>query len=208
MRIPNEAHTSRPWRIKEIAHDFRLEDVWELPGEGGPDDFIRLVEMMGSFDPSHSSSRAVRALFAIRLKLGELFGLDKAGTGTGVAARVPTLRDRLPADLRDGRPGPAFEGAPFQSLYLTDDEFAAEAANQTMHGVLHFGLVPSDTGRFRAQLAVYVKPNGLLGNAYMAAIKPFRRLIVYPVLMRDLGGKWQARSADAVTSAAPMKVRR
>jgi hypothetical protein len=28
MRLPNTAHTSRPWRIHEIARDFRLEDVW------------------------------------------------------------------------------------------------------------------------------------------------------------------------------------
>ena len=196
MRIPNEAHTSRPWRIKEIAHDFRLEDVWELPGEGGPDDFPRLVEMVASYDPTKSSSRPVRALFAIRLKLGELLGLDKKSTGVG--ARVPTLRERLPADLRDRPTAPGFEGAPFAPLYLTDDEFAAEVANQTVHGVLHFGRVPSETGAgFRAQMSVYVKPNGLLGNAYMALIKPFRHFIVYPVIMREMGRAWQERLASA-----------
>jgi Protein of unknown function (DUF2867) len=31
-----------------------------------------------------------------------------------------------------------------------------------------------------------VKPNGLLGTAYMAAIGPFRHLIVYPPAMREL----------------------
>src|SRR5213596_345770 len=41
MRLPNTAHTSRPWRIHELTHDFRLEDVWALPGVGGPDDFPR-----------------------------------------------------------------------------------------------------------------------------------------------------------------------
>jgi hypothetical protein len=34
-------------------------------------------------------------------------------------------------------------------------------------------------------MAVYVKPNGLLGTAYMAAIKPFRYMIVYPALMEN-----------------------
>jgi hypothetical protein len=28
MRLPNSAHTSRPWRIHELTRDFRLEDVW------------------------------------------------------------------------------------------------------------------------------------------------------------------------------------
>ncbi len=55
MRLPNSAHTSRPWRIHEFTRDFRLEDVWALPTPGGPDDFPRLVQMMASSDPSQSS---------------------------------------------------------------------------------------------------------------------------------------------------------
>ena len=35
MRLPNVAHTSRPWRIHELARDFRVEDVWALPTPGG-----------------------------------------------------------------------------------------------------------------------------------------------------------------------------
>ena len=61
MRLPSSAHTSRPWRIHELTRDFRLEDVWALPGDGGADDFPRLVQMIASRDPSQSSSRAVRA---------------------------------------------------------------------------------------------------------------------------------------------------
>jgi hypothetical protein len=30
MRRPNTAHTSRPWRIRELTRDFRLEDVWRI----------------------------------------------------------------------------------------------------------------------------------------------------------------------------------
>jgi hypothetical protein len=42
-------------------------------------------------------------------------------------------------------------------------------------------------------MAVYVKPNGLFGNAYMAAIKPFRHLLIYPQMMRQIDHLWQAR---------------
>jgi hypothetical protein len=189
MRLPNTAHTSRPWRIHEITRDFRLEDVWELPGRGGRDDFPRLVELVASLDPSQGSSRAARALWAIRWKVGELFGWDDPDAGLG--SRVPTLRDRLPADLRDA-PGPEFDPLPFTSLYLLDDEFAAETANKTVHGVMHIGRVPDGMGGFRAQLAVLVKPNGPLGSAYMLAIKPFRHLIVYPPIMRDVADAWAA----------------
>jgi hypothetical protein len=199
MRLPNSAHTSQPWRIHEIAPDFRLEDVWGLPEPGGPDDFPRAVELIASFDTAQSSSRAVRALFAIRWKLGELLGWDSPDTGLG--ARVPTLRDRLPADLRDAPSGPDFEELPFTSLYLLENEFAAEIANETMHGVMHIGRVPDGRGGYRGQMAVLVKPNGLFGNAYMAAIRPFRHLIVYPPLIREIEQRWR-EGAGAPTAAS------
>src|SRR5262245_55605957 len=99
MRLPSTAHTSKPWRIHELTADFRLEDVWALPTPGGPDDFPRLVRLITSGDPSKASSRAVRTLFAIRWKVGELLGWDRPNTGH--APTPPTLRDRLPVDLRD-----------------------------------------------------------------------------------------------------------
>lgn len=90
MKLPNTAHTSRPWRIHEITPDFRLEDVWALPTPGGPEDFPRLV---------------------------------------------------------------------------------------------------------RGQMAVLVKPNGLLGRVYMAAIAAFRYLIVYPPMLRGIEQQWRADRA-------------
>jgi hypothetical protein len=44
---------------------------------------------------------------------------------------------------------------------------------------------------YRGQMAVLLKPNGLFGAAYMAAIKPFRYVIVYPELMRQIGREWR-----------------
>ena len=41
-------------------------------------------------------------------------------------------------------------------------------------------------------MAILVKPNGLLGRGYMAAIAPFRHLIVYPRMMSEMGRKWRA----------------
>src|SRR3712207_8010109 len=52
-------------------------------------------------------------------------------------------------------------------------------------------LFPYTTLFRSGQLAVLVRPNGLFGKAYMAAIKPFRYLIVYPALMRMIGREWR-----------------
>jgi hypothetical protein len=200
MRLTNTAHTSRPWRIHELTRDFRLEDVWALPTPGGPDDFLRLVRLMASGDRSQGgSSRAARALWAIRWKLGKLLGWDRPEAGLGT--RVPTLRDRLPTGLREAPSGPDLHR--FSSLYQLEEEWAAEIANRTVHGVLHLGWVPDRTGGYRAQLAVLVKPNGRFGTVYMAAIRPFRRLIVYPAMLRGIEREWRALTcqpdvADAV----------
>jgi hypothetical protein len=189
LRLPDTAHTSRPWRIHELAPDFELVDVWALPTPGARDEFPRLVDAIAAGSLSRSPSAAVRALWAIRMKVGELLGWDR--TDAGVGARVPTLRERLPDDLRAGSPGPEFDALAFTSLYLLDDEWAGEIANQTVHGVMHLGWVPDGSGRYRGQMAVLAKPNGLLGAAYMAAIKPLRHLIVYPALMRQIEREWR-----------------
>lgn len=144
MSLRSTEHTSRRWRIHELTQDFRLEDVWAVPTPGGPKDFPRLVQLATAMDPARSSSTAVRTLFAIRWKVGEVLGLD--GPDTGVGSRVPTLRDRLPADLRDAPSPPAFAALPFEPLYVTHDEFAAEIANQTVHGVMHLSWVPDGAG--------------------------------------------------------------
>jgi hypothetical protein len=194
-KLPQAAHTTQPWRIHELTRDFDLEDVWQLPALQRPEDFPRMVQMMASLDPSRSASPAVRTLFAIRWKLGGVLGLDRPAAG--LDARVRTLRDRLPQDLRDGPRGPEFAALPFRPLYLLPDEWAAEIANRTMHGVLHLGMVADEAGALRAQMAVYVRRNGALGRVYMAAIRPFRYRIVYPAALRANERQWQALTGAA-----------
>ncbi|MGW2564453.1 DUF2867 domain-containing protein [Streptomyces sp. NPDC001514] len=199
MKLPNTAHTSRPWRIHEITPDFEVEDVWALPTPGGPDEFSRLVSIMVSDAESDSFPKGapfvVRCLWAARQKIGALLGLD--GKDAGVDSRVPSLRDRLPSDLRTAPRGPDFNDVPFTSLYLLQDEWASEMANRTVHTVMHMSWVPDGSGGYRGQMAVLVKPNGRLGAAYMTAIKPFRSLIVVPALMRSIERGWRAGADDA-----------
>jgi uncharacterized protein DUF2867 len=189
-QLPTAEHTRRPWRIHEIAKDFRVLDVWALPTPGGPDDFPRLVRLMTDFDPAKTSV-VVRAMFAIRWTLGRMLGLDDQKTGLG--ARVGSLRDRLPSDLAD--PPSDLDAHLFTPLYLTHNELALEMANQTVHGLMHIGWVADETGSYRGQMAVLVKPNGTLGAAYLTAIAPFRHLLVYPLMLRDIGRLWSVAGA-------------
>ena len=87
-----------------------------------------------------------------------------------VAGRTPGCRRSATGcrQIRDAPSGPDFGALPFTSLYLLEDERAAEIANRTMHGVMHI----------------------------VAAIRPFRHLIVYPSMLREMGrmlsvGEWR-----------------
>jgi hypothetical protein len=205
MRLPNAAHESQPWRIREIAPDFTVEDVWELPVQGGAEDFQALLEQMAASDPANAESLPTRLLWRLRDRLGKGFGLGRIATSSdggadAEAGKLPipgtnetSLAGRLPEDLRDTAADIDFGSLPFVPLYRSDVEFAAEVSNRTMHGVMHVAWVEQGEDRYQGQMAVYVKPRGRFGQGYMALIKPFRHLIVYPALMRQTERTWNAR---------------
>ncbi|HEY4897256.1 MAG TPA: DUF2867 domain-containing protein [Solirubrobacteraceae bacterium] len=206
MRIPNAAHESQPWRIREITPDFTLEDVWALPVEGCAEDFDTLLELMASLDPAGSESLPTRLLWALRGLLGRVFGLGRTSTTNGrdgreAPAKLPipgtsetSLTARLPEDLSDTIVDRSLDPLPFTPLYRTDVELASEISNRTVHGVLHLAWVNRGEGRYEGQMAIYVRPRGRLGEAYMALIRPFRYAVVYPALMRQIERTWNARS--------------
>lgn len=196
MRLPNSEHESHAWRINEVAPDFRLEDVWALPVHGGAEDFTTLLEVMASLDPANAESRATRALFAIRYRIGGWLGWDDTPRPLPIPNHAETtLSARLPEDLRDTAKGLELRSKDFTSLYRTDVEWAGEISNQTVHAVMHLGWVEKGEGLYQGQMGVYVKPRGRLGTLYMAAIAPFRHRVVYPALMRQIERAWNAHSA-------------
>jgi hypothetical protein len=204
MRIPNREHTSRPWRIHEVAADFSVEDVWALPVSGGAADFPALLEAIGDLDFPASTSRAVHLLWWARDQLGRWLDLGRISGPAEVARSLPipgssqtSLRQRLPAHLRGTARSLWPRPTPFVPLYRTDAEYAAELSNRTVHAVLHLAWVDRGDGCWRGQLAVLVKPRGRLGTAYMALIRPFRRAVVYPALLRQLERAWTQRQRRA-----------
>ena len=198
MRLPNSEHTSRPWRIHELTRDFRLEDVWALPTPGGPDDLPRLVQQIAAGDTSTSSSRAARALFAIRWKLGALLGWDDPDAGHACSGRRCATGCRR---ICARPPARTSRRCPSPRSTCCDDEWAAEIVNRTVHAVLHIGWVPDGHGGHRGQMAVLVKPNGRLGTAYMAAITPFRHLRRVPAA--DAGHRAGVAGARRSSRRAP-----
>ncbi|WP_440101991.1 DUF2867 domain-containing protein [Streptosporangium sp. H16] len=191
-RLAETTHTERPWRVHELTSDFTVEDVWSFRTPGaGPGDFPVMLAALRAALESTKQPWPVRFLFAVRWKLGALLGWDRPSAGVGT--RVVSLRDRLPSDLRDAPRGLDDVRMPLKAVYELDTEAARELANKTVHGVMHLGWVQGASGDHELRMAVLVKPNGWFGRLYMAAIAPFRYLIVYPALTRQWERAWRDR---------------
>ncbi len=106
-----------------------------------------------------------------------------------------SIQERLsPADLAVSRapldaPSPVATPT-LRTVYQLADEALYETSNDTIHAMLHVGVV--DGG---ATLAIYIKSRGLFSRAYMAAIGPARHLVIYPALTRKIEAAWRARGA-------------
>jgi hypothetical protein len=98
---------------------------------------------------------------------------------SGAGASLGLGRIAVPSDESAGAL-PIAPGTPLRPIYQTEDEYAEELSNRTVHSVMHLGRVELDDGRYQGQMAVLVTPRGRLGEAYMALIKPFRYALVYP----------------------------
>jgi hypothetical protein len=79
--------------------------------------------------------------------------------------------------------------AGFVPVFLEPDERLYRIENSTVTALLHVALVDR-----RPRVAIYVRPHGLFGRAYLALIEPFRRFVVYPSLLR--------RASASVTALA------
>jgi hypothetical protein len=192
-----------------MVPDFTLEDVWALPVQGNREEFPEVLDLLLSIDPARSDSAATRFLWRLRDRLGAWFDLGRISVPAGERAPDPgltipgtsesSLAARVPADLRGSGADQDFGSLPFHPLYRTDLEAAAEISNETVHGVAHLAWTERQDGRYQGQMAVYVKPRGNFGRAYMAAIKPFRYWIVYPAMLRQVSRR--ADEADAAAGA-------
>ena len=92
---------------------------------------------------------------------------------------------------------------PFTTVYELRDECANELANKTVHTIMHLGWVRAGNGDHELRMAALVKPNGVFGRLYMAAIAPFRYLIIYPALTKQWERAWRERAGRVDTGNGP-----
>ncbi len=186
-RISEREFERLPLRAHRFLAGVPLHDVWaiDLPNPRAGitlDEFLRVGnERLFTLTP------VVRGLVHLRLLIGRLFGWDRPRPSNQAA---PTFADRLTdADrARSLAPAGVREGL-FRVVYRFENEKLVEVSNRTAHAAALSALVESANG-YRFYFAVYVRSVGWLTPFYMAAIDPFRRLIVYPSLLSSVRTNW------------------
>lgn len=190
-QIPQREFEALPLRVHAFLADIPLHDVWAVdlprPRPGITlDEFRRRVASARLFTPSP----AVRALVNLRLFVGRFFGWDRP-TPEGT---LPTFADRLtPADRARSLVPAGTRERPeglFRAVYRFENEQLDEVINRTAHAAALSALVETPNS-YRFYFAVYVRNVGRLTPLYMALIDPFRKLIVYPSLLRSVRANWE-----------------
>jgi hypothetical protein len=192
-QISTQEFERLPLRVHAFLAGVPLHDVWavDLPRTRSGitlDEFLRTASGCRL-----TRSPVVRALLNIRLFIGRLLGWDREPAATAwetFTTRLTTAdrsRSLAPAGTREGL---------FQIVYRFENEQLLELINRTAHAAALSALVETANG-YRFYFGVYVQNVGRFTPVYMALVDPFRKLIVYPSLLRSVRASWnQAFGTD------------
>ncbi|PYP84040.1 MAG: hypothetical protein DMG65_23155 [Candidatus Angelobacter sp. Gp1-AA117] len=185
-QISTQEFERLPLRVHDFLAGVPLHDVWavDLPRTRSG---ITLDEFLGTTRARlFTCSPVVRALLNTRLLVGRLLGWDRepaASEWEAFAARLTTVdrsKSLAPAGTREGQ---------FRVVYRFENEQLLELINRTAHAAALTALVETADG-YRFYFGVYVRRVSRFTPVYMALIDPFRKLVVYPSLLRAVRENW------------------
>ena len=185
-----------PLRVHTFLAGVPLHDVWsiDLPRwrEGVTlDEFLRTtgnctLDTCGCSKsaPLFTPSPLVRMLLNIRFFIGRLLRWDSESTATDTFANRLTDTDCSKSLVRVGT-----RDGLFRVVYRFENEQLVELINRTVHAAALSTLIETPTA-YRFYFGVYVHTVSRFTPFYMALIDPFRKLIVYPSLLRAIRARW------------------
>ena len=190
MRVTSEEYEGIDLRAHSLLEDVPLHDVWrvELPG-GGPGRTIEDIRGLVSMEKLRSANAAVGFLFGLRGWLGRIFGWDREPP----QASAESFLHRLSvADRQRSLITPGTLDGSFRILFVSPQEAISEIQNATVHAFSVYALLESSSG-YRLYWGIYVRPAGRTTSFYMRLIDPFRRVIIYPAILRYIRSAWARR---------------
>lgn len=194
MRVASQEYQRLDLRAHSLVAEVPLHDVWavDLSGQGPHPSMVDLRALL-SAGSLRSANRLVSFLFGLREWLGRIFAWDHE------PPRAPerSFLHRLSASDRESSlvaPG-TLEG-PFRVLFVSHREAISEIQNATVHAFSVLALVARPPG-YRLYWAIHVQPVGRITSWYMRLIDPFRRIIIYPAVLRHLQRAWARRETAA-----------
>lgn len=185
-QISTQEFERLPLRVHNLLAGVPLHDVWaiNLPRTRTG---ITLDEFLGAVSARRFTlSLLARTFLKIRLFVGRILGWDSEPPATAwetFATRLTTddrSKSLVPAGTREGL---------FRVVYRFENEQLLELINRTAHAAALSALVEMPNA-YRFYFGVYVGRVGRFTPVYMALIDPFRKLIVYPSLLRSVRASW------------------
>ena len=184
--VSTEESERLPLRVHNLLAGVPLHDVWavDLPWTRPAitlDEFLRKASVR-----PYSLSSLARALLNVRLFIGRFLGWDRepAPSDWDFFAKRLTAADLSESLIAPGTP----EGV-FRVVYRFKNEQLLEVMNRTAHAAAVSALVET-ANSYRFYFGVYVRRVSRFTPVYMALIDPFRKLVVYPSLLRSVRSTW------------------
>lgn len=177
----------KPLRVHRFLADVPLHDIWVIQLPGGGDgrtlaDFQRLL----AFGDLQRANPMVAGLFKLRWLLGRLFRWDDKNIALPAVSYVHRLTDD---DRQRSSVEPGSDTDLGHVIYRFENEALSEIINGTVHAFALTAMEHTADG-YTVFLGIYVKKVNWFTPFYMALIDPFRKLIVYPAIIRNLQRTW------------------
>ena len=185
-QVSSQEFERLPLRVHSFLAGVPLHDVWsvDLPRwRAGVtlDEFLRTAS-----NCLFTRSPIVRTLLNIRFFVGRFFGWDREPESNAWKTFATRLTD---TDHARSLIAPGTRDGFFRVIYRFENEQLVELINRMVHAAALSALVETATA-YRFYFGVYIRSVSRFTPFYMALIDPFRKLIVYPSLLRSVRARW------------------
>lgn len=187
MRVDPEEYRRIDLQAHSLLVDVPLHDVWaiDLPRSETNHTIVDLRSLLAQHGLG-TATAPVSFFFALRVALSVVFRWDREPPKASAESFIHRLAD---ADKQLSLVAPGTRERPFRVLFVSEQEAISEIRNATAHGFSVFALLRRSDG-YRLYWAIYVQPIGRITAWYMRLIDPFRRLIIYPAILRHIRAHW------------------